>query len=81
MGRFFITEEDLDDFYILVDRQDERDELQQWISNLPDYTGDNVYFQIYFRRLPNMKIISLQEVKEHLDAGEEEWSRIETIPF
>jgi len=68
------------DFYILVDKKEEAVDLKQWILHLLPYQGKDKYIRVYFERLPNVQVISLQEVKEHLRAGEQEWARIDTLP-
>jgi len=68
------------DFYILVDKKEEITDLKQWILHQLPYEGKNKYLCVYFERLPNAQIISLQEVKEHLQTGEQEWARVDTLP-
>jgi len=40
----------------------------------------NEYLGNYFQQLPKIRIIALDEVEEHLEAGELERARLETIP-
>jgi len=66
-------------FKILVQKKEEVAELRNWILGLEPYRGSSKWLKTYFERLPNVRIISFKEVREHLDIGEENWSRIETI--
>ena len=68
------------DFYILVDKKEEVIDLEQWILHLLPYQGKDKYLRVYFERLPNAQVISLQEVKEHLRADKQKWARIDTLP-
>ena len=43
------------------------------------YEGEDKYLSLYLEVLPNAQVISLQEVNEHLQAGEQEWARIDTL--
>lgn len=67
--------------YIIVSKNEERERLKESILKFSPDGWQSEYLKIYFERLPHFKIISLEEVEEHLQAGENEWGRIETIPF
>ena len=66
------------DFWILVGTKKEATDLKRWISSL-SYEGEYEYLSLYLEVLPNAQVISLQEVKEHLQSGEQEWARIDTL--
>jgi hypothetical protein len=72
---------DMPDFKILVHQKEEVNDLKKLISEIRNYSGQNKWLETYFKRLPKAKITSFEEVKEHLDRGEDNWSRIETVPF
>ncbi len=69
------------EFKILVRSKEEVDGVRKWISELEPYQGKNKWLGAYFNKLPMIKIISFQEIGEHLEAGEENWLRLETIPI
>ena len=69
---------------ILVPKKDEKELLVEivktasatWMAECK-----NEYLRKYFEQLPKAPIIVLDEVKEHLEAGDHEWARLETIPL
>ena len=69
------------DFKILVHSREELSDLKKWIFELESYRGENKWLDAYFKKLPMARIISFEEIKEHLEAGEENWSRFENIPI
>lgn len=77
----YLNHKNIPDFKILVHRKEEVDELKEWIGKLNPYAGQNKWIETYFRRLPKTDIISFEEVSEHIDHGDDDWARIETIPF
>ena len=44
----------------------EADDLRQWIAGVPPYSGSNGVLQRYFKDLPNLLIVPLDEVENHL---------------
>lgn len=70
-------------FKILVAEKEEVKRLRYLIGILIQgwrEKCENKYLKVYFERLPQIGVIALEEVKEHLEAGKKEWSRFETLP-
>lgn len=70
--------------YILVQKKEEKETLIKVVEICwPDWKEkcQNEYLKKQFDRYPEMKIIALEEVKRHLEAGEREWARLETLPL
>lgn len=70
--------------HILVKTREEREALARRVQECwTDWREEcqNEYLEKQFGGYPKMTIIALEEVKEHLEAGErEEWARLETLP-
>jgi len=71
---------DLPVFVFFVWRSEKRSELREFIQALPSYEGTNRFLRAYFAAVTEAPILVLEEVQSHLDAGEGDWGRIETIP-
>jgi hypothetical protein len=69
------------EFRLLVRFKTEADDLKKWIGELPPYKGEDKWLNFYFNKLPKARIISFEEVENHLNLKEEDWGRIETIPL
>lgn len=68
---------------LLVRTIGEKNELARIIrEELPSWKemSDNRYLKDYYEKLPRVKIVALEEVEEHLQAGDKTWARLEDIP-
>jgi len=68
---------------ILVAKKEEKELLAEIVNTAsPTWVAqsENEYLQNYFAQLPKARIVALEEVEEHLEAGEADWTRLETIP-
>lgn len=81
LPRDYWEHKEIPDFKIFVHQNNEVDDLKKWILEIGPYRGRDKWLNTYFERLPRAKIISFEEVKEHLDRDEENWARLETIPI
>lgn len=66
---------------VLVKTTEERDEIAQWIRELPAYDGDNGVLQRYFAILPSIMVIPLDHVEEHVRGGDVRYAHLETLPY
>ncbi len=67
--------------WIIVRTAEEAAEIKDWISELPVYKGANKVLGLYFAKLPNVLIVALDDVEEHLEAGDHRWARLDTLPY
>lgn len=70
--------------FILVKEKKEKENLVKVVEICwPDWKGkcQNEYLKKQFNHYPEMKIIALEEVEEHLKDGKREWARLETLPL
>ncbi len=66
---------------VLVNTVDEAEELKEWIADLPEYSGSNKFLQQYFENLDSVWIVPLEEVSRRLEKGDENWNRLDTLPY
>lgn len=69
---------------VLVAKKEEKSSLADTVTDaLPRWKTEckNEYLLNYFAELPKVKIVALDEVREHLEAGELDWARLETLPL
>ena len=66
---------------VIVKHRSEAEELKDWILDLPPYTGPNAVLRRYFSVLRNVLIIPLDDVRKHIEEGDERWSSLETLPY
>jgi len=66
---------------VLVRTTDQRNELIQWIEDLPAYDGENGVLRRYFDILPSVMVISLDTVGAQLAAGNSSYAHLETLPY
>lgn len=69
---------------ILVSKKEEKELLVEIIkASSPTWMTEckNEYLRNYLEQLPRTPIVALEEVEEHLEAGEHQWARLETVPL
>ena len=67
--------------WILVKSEQEVLEIQEWINNLPEYTGTNGMMREYRRQLPNAPVLAFDTVEASVADGNQSWERLDTLPY
>jgi len=67
--------------WIIVKDKAKADVFRDFTANLPQYTGSNGILRLYFENLNKAPIICLDEVETKLDAKDNRWSRLDTLPL
>lgn len=67
--------------WILVKQSSEAEELRLWIAQLPRYPGSNAWLGCYFKVLPSVFIVPLDQVEHRLNQGNGDWGRLDTLPY
>ncbi len=67
--------------WIIVRDKSEVDNVRQYIGTFEPYTGSNGILKLYFKLLPKVPIVSLDEVKDRVNAQDPMWCRLDTLPM
>ena len=66
---------------ILVRTLQETTDLRQWLAGLSAYQSTNVFISWLYAYCNELTIVPLDVVTERLKAGDDRWTRLETIPL
>lgn len=66
---------------ILVRTLEEATELRDWISGLPKYEGSNCFIKQLYENFRQLFVIPVDFVYGRIKSGDNEWTRLETLPY
>jgi hypothetical protein len=77
--RWRLRNERFPDFRIIVQRDTEVKVVRDFLEELKPKVGARTYFKVYFAAVKRAQIISMEHVKRMLEAGSENYRRIEDL--
>jgi hypothetical protein len=76
----WLYNEEAPDVRIIVARNQDVAPLRQWVNGWILAEKAEAYFKIYYYAIRKAQIISLEYVKERLEAGDQDYRKIDTLP-
>jgi hypothetical protein len=66
--------------WIIVKTEREVVRLREWLARVPEYKGKNAFIRAFHNRCHSLKIVSIDLIAKHIEAGINSWGRFETLP-